>query len=64
MHAKTKTGSWYLKFTPTVPLIAPITQTASKTAKKYLDVSSLGNFMAKTIATIIVISNVRSSAAN
>jgi hypothetical protein len=33
-HAKAKTGSWYLKLTPIVPLIAPIAQTANNTAKK------------------------------
>jgi hypothetical protein len=29
------TGSWYLKFTPKVPLTAPKAQTLKKTARKY-----------------------------
>jgi hypothetical protein len=33
------TGSWYLKFTPKVPLTAPNAQTPKKTARKYMELS-------------------------
>jgi len=57
-------GNWYLKFTPNVPLIAPIDQTESKTDIKNCDEICFILMIDKISAINRTKSNGRSSAAN